>query len=197
VLVSTCFLGQRWRCTMPGMSLPRLSVCPLCRGLIQWLDMDGVCSRCSETYPSIEDVELLVAQPFVLLQNARLEVLQGWASSEFQKADLVNAQTEADRRRITEAMLARRENQELLERVLAPAISRRTAERSSQSLLMRRSVGWSFDRMVHYFVTDWSGQRQPLWDTLRNDIVRHASERRTAIVLGSGASGLVRVGHRV
>ncbi len=172
-------------------------ICPLCRSALgeSRAPREGGerCEHCGE-YPRVGGVTLLLPQVEVAMHALREKVVEAWVAAT--KANALaerSARTPEVRDQDLRAAAARSMNQQLFERVAAPACESAARSRRPRGLgsAFPGSAGWSFDALLPYFMEDWAAPRADVRDRVLRDTAHLGLDRTAALVIGCGAGALV------
>ena len=123
----------------------------------------------------------------------REKVVEAWVAATKANAFAErSARTPEVRDQDLRAAAARSMNQQLFERVAAPACESAARSRRPRGLgSPPGSAGWSFDALLPYFMEDWAAPRADVRDRVLRDTAHLGLDRTAALVIGCGAGALV------
>jgi SAM-dependent methyltransferase len=171
--------------------------CPLCRGPLEAHDCAARCPRCGD-FARVSGVAVLVAQPALAIREMKDRAIRSWVDIEVTaaKARAATCAEGSDKAAIERALAGLRGNQELFERIALPAHSHARAASPDPlalaPLFARDADAWPFAELLPYFYFDWFAARDPVRDLFVAEAKRHAPAGGAALVVGCGASGVVR-----
>jgi len=167
-------------------------ICVLCGGSLRLAAAGDICSSCSTEYPEVGGVGVFVPPAAAFLGATERRLGADRAALE---VDLgAEPAPTAVAARAESALAARKQNLDLIEEHCAPVLrhlqGRPAARTLTEAIAAQRGGGqdgWS------YFYTDWAATPAFLdvVDLFCRAALRHCQERRSAVVLGSAAGGLV------